>query len=185
MSVKLDVSLFKKMITACKQAVSTEKKENRAYLRYINIDVKDGILKMWSVNGYNIQIEELEVHSKESFKAKLSQLYIPPNDIEVLLERANDVLEITFLPSKFKMSIPQDDTLQTFDLDNFINTQTKKNYKVCFTKEFLEKALKSAAKRDKIIFEINTETNVQPVLIRNTERTIKSTSYVMPVRIRE
>lgn len=185
MAVKLDTAYFKKMINSCKYTMSTEKNECRPQLKYINIDVADGILRMWSMNGYSIQIEELEVKSEDNFKSKFNQLYIPPNDEEVVLERVNDMLEITFLPSKFKMSIPQDDTLTRFNIEKFIKNQMEKNFKVSFTRESLERALKGVGKKDRVVFSFNTTSNIQPVLMKNNEHDVKSTSYIMPTKVAE
>lgn len=180
MAVKLPVSSFKKMIDSCKRV--TAKNDARPDLRNINIDVTGNKLRIWALDGYRIEINEMFVQDEDNFKASFESIYVPTNEQEVQISIVDEQLEITYIPSGLRMYIPQDNKDKVFNIDGFIEGQKEKDFKISFKKQFLEDALKKAGKNDKLTFGFNPKSNLEAVHITYTDREINMESYVLPVR---
>ena len=180
MSIKLPVGYFKKMVDSCKKA--TAKDDTRPGLKLINIDVVGNKLRMWAIDGYRVEIDEMIIEEEDNFSAAFENIYIPSHEEDVEIGLNDDKLEVTYYPSGLKMLIPQRNDYTRFGIDGFIKDQSNKDYTISFRKEFLEDALKKAKKKDKVIIKLNTQSNLSPVHIVYDYCGVKMESYVLPVR---
>ncbi|WP_069997779.1 hypothetical protein [Cellulosilyticum sp. I15G10I2] len=184
--VTLEVKVFKDMIARVKATVAKE--DTRPALTLINLIVENGILKLWSMNGYQVQIIDKPVESQESFRGMFSDLYIHSKDSYVEISRDENTLNFKYIPSGLQFSIPQDktDKLEPFDLKNFTeNVVAKKDYAIAIGREKLENALKKYKKTDRsdiLIIRVDTSSALKEIEIINKCDDMKQTSYILPVR---
>lgn len=185
MAVKLNVCDFEKMVAACKRAVS--KNDNRPELKFINIDVKGNKFRMWAIDGYRIEVDELEVISENDFSARFENMYIPKLNTHVLVDLVNGNLEVTFFPSEFKLTIPQNFQGDVFGLDTFIKDQQAiEKETVMVNSTFLADALKKCRKNQKIKLRKQPGKGIiTPIEIDVQDCDLNLKTYILPVRCNE
>lgn len=183
--IQITTNQLKDMVSRVK-ACRACNSEPRLPLQLINITVKNGILQMWALNGYQIQIAKLDVkNNTDEFSVSFEEIYIPKNDSQVQISVEDNELKLKYSPSGLTFSIPQNSNYEPFDLEGFIEKQSENSYEIGFTKEYLINALKGARNRDKFKFKFNPGSNLNPVQINSlsSQNDISTESYVLPVRI--
>lgn len=182
MAIKLSVKDFEKMVNACKAA--STKDNARPMLKLVNIDVKGDKLRMWAMDGYRVEVDEIDVCSEKDFKASFENMYIPKfNDI-VTLDLTGNNLEVCFFPSKFKLVIPQDFQGELWKVDEFIQQQLEvEKHSVFVKKEFLADAIKKVGKKGTIeIRKQPGDRTITPVEVFYQQEDLKMKTYVLPIR---
>lgn len=183
--VKLNLNVFRDMVYRCKATLATD--NTRPILRNIAIKVADRKVTMWGTNGYQINVVEAEIDSDDKFTSAFSDLYIPNGNSEVVLEKVEKMLEITYYPSGLKICLPEANG-EPFNVDEYRRERVcNKDFAIAINRQKLEKALKKYGRatsdaKDMLVLRVNTSSSTDEIEILSNTNEIKETSYVLPMR---
>lgn len=182
MAIKLNVDDFKKMVNACKLAVAKE--DTRPALKFINMDVRGDKFRMWALDGYRVEVDEIDVVSNKDFQASFENMYIPKFNDTVSIDLVENNLEVVFYPSEFKITIPQHFQEKLWDIDGFIKGQEEiEKEMIMLKKEFLADALKKFGKYDRVEIRKQPGKNVlTPLEVTHKDCSLRMKTYVLPIR---
>ena len=182
MGVKLNVKDFKAMVNACK--LTAAKEDTRPLFKLINIDVRGGSFRMWSADGYRVEVCEIDVVSNNDFKASFENMYIPKFNDTVSIELVENNLEVVFYPSEFKIIIPQNFQGKLWDVDGFIEEQERiEKETIVVKKEFISDALKKFGKYDRVEIRKQQGKNVvTPLEVTHKDCSLRMKTYILPIK---
>lgn len=185
MAVKLDIKVFEKMVNSCKAA--SDINQLRPQLRLVNIDVKENKLRMWAMDGYRVEVDEIEVVNDKDFKASFENMYIPKFNTEVTLDLVGENLEVVFYPSGFKIVVPQNFQGDLWNVDEFLKQQSEIEKQSLFLKkEFIADAIKKAGKKGTVeIRKQAGDRTLTPVefICKQEGFDMSMKTYVLPIRV--
>ena len=163
MKIELNVSQLKEIYKVCSAAL--DPKNEKEPLRYIHLEVKNGVLHAFASDGYAAVETKTQIQEKENFVCLLPVVQIPKSAEQVSIQILKGMLDISFSNGvKYTQRVVPPGLYMDVSLVNRSFERDQSKYEIAVNPKLLVRALKGFCdKKEAVVLRFGAEK--EPILI--------------------